>query len=396
MPRLYLLFAAVYLLEGITEVPFILNVYLRNVLSFAPSQIGQMLFLGGLWFVFLKPLLGFITDFWEGFNKRWGLLFGLVCSSAGWLVIAGAESPVMMTLGISLKVLAIAFLDVLIDGMIVAVSTAKNRSFIQSLVYGCRFGGGMLCARWAGASITESTAAFTQIFYLFSLLSLLILIPVLIYRRRDVEEHSGQREEQRQAKLSGKQRLPFRDKLRQLASPSFGWLLMLLFLFSLGADTSTYFEPLLEKRFSGSFLGSIYTWYYIGILSGIFLFPVLRARWGMKTLFVLSLFGWSAVEISCLGIAEWNGSLIYFGGGFFNAFSSIALLTVAVAMCKIRGIETFAFAFAISVKNLMDQSNVLIGGYVMEAVGITWLFVISSLCGLLPFLVLHKLDFKEV
>ena len=88
--------------------------------------------------------------------------------------------------------------------------------------------------------------------------------------------------------------------------------------------------------------------------------------------------------------------MIYFFGGVFNAFSSIALLTVAVSMCKKKGIETFAFAFAISVKNLMDNSNVLIGGYVMEAVGITWLFVISSLCGLLPFLVLHKIDFKEI
>ena len=116
----------------------------------------------------------------------------------------------------------------------------------------------------------------------------------------------------------------------------------------------------------------------------------------MKTLFIISLFGWSLAELSCLGMARWNGALIYCWGGFFNAYSSIALLTVAVAMCKIRGVETFAFAFAISIKNLMDHSNVLIGGYVMEAVGISWLFVISSLCGLLPFLVLRKIDFRQV
>ena len=116
----------------------------------------------------------------------------------------------------------------------------------------------------------------------------------------------------------------------------------------------------------------------------------------MKTVFVLSLAGWSLVEISCLGIADWNGMIIYFCGGFFNAASSVALLTVAVAMCKIRGIETFAFAFAISFKNLMDQSNVPLGGYTMEWVGIEWLFVLSAACGLLPFLVLHKLDFREV
>ena len=40
--------------------------------------------------------------------------------------------------------------------------------------------------------------------------------------------------------------------------------------------------------------------------------------------------------------------------------------------------------------------KVPIGGYVMEAAGLTWLFVISSLCGFLPFLVLHKLEFKDV
>ncbi len=68
--------------------------------------------------------------------------------------------------------------------------------------------------------------------------------------------------------------------------------------------------------------------------------------------------------------------------------------TLAVAIGEIRGVETFAFA--ISAKNLMVNSSVLIGGYVMEAVGITWLFIISSLCGLLAFLILHKIDFEEV
>ena len=88
--------------------------------------------------------------------------------------------------------------------------------------------------------------------------------------------------------------------------------------------------------------------------------------------------------------------MIYFAAGFFNAYTTLTLLTVAAAMCKIRGIETFAFAVAVTVKNLMDNTKLLTGGYVMEWVGLTWLFVISSLCGFLPFLVLHKVDFKDM
>ncbi|MBN2288070.1 MAG: hypothetical protein JXQ83_01975, partial [Candidatus Glassbacteria bacterium] len=144
MARLYILFASIYLLEGIFEVPFILNVYLKKVLEFSPAQIGRILFLGGLWFIVLKPLIGFIADMWKSFSVRWTLAGGLLCSFAGWLVIADAHSVAMMTLGVSLKVIAVAVLDVLIDGLIVAVSTARNRSFIQNLVYGCRFGGGMV------------------------------------------------------------------------------------------------------------------------------------------------------------------------------------------------------------------------------------------------------------
>src|SRR3989339_512462 len=117
MLRLYLLFAAIYLVEGITEVSFILNVYLKKILAFTPVQIGQILFLSGLWFVFLKPLIGFIADSWKGFNKRWALLFGLLCSAGGWLLIARAQTQLEMTAGVSLKVFAIACLDVLIDGM---------------------------------------------------------------------------------------------------------------------------------------------------------------------------------------------------------------------------------------------------------------------------------------
>ncbi len=396
MARLYLLFAAIYLLEGITEVPFVLNVYLSQVLSFTPSQVGRVLFLGGLWFIVLKPLIGFLADWWRGFDRRWFMLGGLLASVAGWLVIAAARTPLMMTLGVSLKVLAVAVLDVIIDGMIVRVSTARNRSFIQSLVYACRFGGGMLLASWAGGRIDQGAAAFIQIYYLFSLLSLAALLPVLLYRRKDYEAAPSP-----EAALPGSvgamaTAIPFGQRLEQLGRPAFGWLLLLLLLYALGADTATYFDPILAERFSGEFLGRITTVYYLGILAGILSFPVLRARAGMRGLLVASLLGWSAAELSCLWIAEWNGPAIYFAGGFFNAFSSIALLTIATASCRLRGIETFSFAVAISVKNLLDQTNVLIGGYVMEAVGIEWLFVISAACGLLPFLVLGRIDFREV
>jgi predicted MFS family arabinose efflux permease len=396
MVRLYLLFASIYLLEGVSEVSFILNVYLKKILSFSPSQIGQILFLGGLWFIILKPLIGFVADYWKGFNDRLALIFGLFCSAAGWTVIAGAQSPLAMTVGVSLKVLAIAFLDVLIDGMIVKVSNSGNRSFIQSLVYGCRFGGAMIFSTWAGNKITQGAVAFVEIYYLLSVFSLLFLIPVLLYRRNYLAQEKSGENEVSEIPGRSEEKVSFKDKLTQLAHPSFGWLLVLLFLFALGVDTATFFEPVIEERFGGDFLGQITTIYYIGILAGILTFPMMRIKWGMKILFIISLLGWSLAEISCLGMATWNGAVIYFCGGFFNAYTSLTLLTVATAMCKIRGIETFAFAFAISIKNLMDQSKILFGGYVMEGMGLTWLFAISSLCGLLPFLVLNKIEFEEI
>jgi len=396
MVRLYILFASIYLLQGVTEVSF-LNVYLRNILSFQPIQIGQILFLGGIWFVFLKPLIGFLADFWTRFNRRWVMVFGLVCSTAGWMVIAEAQSPLAMTLGVSLKVIAIACLDVLIDGMIVIASNAKNRSFIQSLVYGCRFGSAMICyplaGNWIGAG--DSAVAYIQIYYLFSLISLLFLIPVMIYHEQNGRGDLSQREKEESAE-QGEEKPTMKEKFGQLAHPGFGFLLLLLFLYTLGADTATYFEPIIADRFGVDFLGGIYFWSYVGIVAGILTFPLLRLKLSVKTLLVISLFGWCLAEISCLGMARWNGALIYFWAGFFNAYSGIALLTVAVAMCKIKGIETFAFAFAISIKNLMYNSSFLIGAYVMEAVGITNLFIISSLCGLFPFLILHKIDFRDV
>ena len=189
MARLYVLFASVYLLEGITEVPFILNVYLSKILEFPPSQVARTLFLGGIWFILLKPVIGFLADFWKRFNTRAALAAGLLCSAGGWYLISQAQSETAMIVGVSLKVVAIALLDVLIDGMIVTVSTEKNRSFIQSLVYGARFGGGMLCANWAGGMISgpDSAAAFAQIYYVFSLASLAVLLPVFLYRRGTVE-----------------------------------------------------------------------------------------------------------------------------------------------------------------------------------------------------------------
>ena len=398
MLRLYILFAAIYLIEGITEVPFILNVYLRNILQFEPSQIGRILFLGGMWFVVIKPLVGLLADSWKRFSTRAMLVFGLFCSAAGWAIIAGASTPLVMGVGVSLKILAIACLDVLIDGMIVAASNAKNRSLIQSLVYACRFGGAMLTANVAGAMIGDTAASFVQIYYFYSVLVLAALIPVALYRG-DALQHGRDVE-----RGSPAEKVSFRKRLAMLGSPGFGWLLALLFLFSLGADTSTYMQPLLEERFSGEFLGRILTVFYGGTLAGILLFPLMRLKLSVRTLLIVSLIGWSTVEISSLSLIKLEpgwitnliAALIYFFGGFCNAFSGIALLTIAAAMCKIRGIETFAFAAAISVKNFTDQSSVLFGGYLMEWVGIDWLFVISAAAGFLPFLVLFKIDYSEV
>ena len=392
MARLYFLFAALYLLQGVTEVPFVLNVYLQQNLGFEPSQVGQILFLSGLWFIVIKPLIGFIADSWGGFSKRWMLVAGLILSSIGWFVITKAQTAAMMTFGVSLKVIAVALLDVIVDGMIVIASNRKNRSFIQSLVYAARFGGGMLCAWSAGNMIAGGVLTFIQFYYIFSALSLMTLIPVLIYRGEKVSEGFTDQSESRVEK----DELSMRERFGQLKNPAFGWLLLLMLLFSLGADTATYYDPILEQRFSLAFLGNITTWYYVGIVGGILLFPLLKARVGMKSLFVISLLGWSVVEISSFGVMQWNGAIVYCAGGIFNAFTSLAVLTVAAAMCKISGIETFAFAFAVSVKNLFDQSNVLVGGYLMDSVGLTTLFIVSSLCGLLPLLVIRKVDFSDI
>ena len=271
-------------------------------------------------------------------------------------------------------------------------ATGKNRSFIQSLVYAARFGGGMICAWGAGNMIAGGVLTFVQFYYIFSAVSLMALIPVVVYRReKDSGNDTGQSKSQDQEGKAG-----IKERFGQLKNPAFGWLLMLMLLFSLGADTSTYYDPILEQRFSLAFLGNITTWYYAGIVGGILLFPLLKVRVGMRSLFVLSLVGWSVVEIASFGVLEWSGPIVYCAGGVFNAFTSLAILTVAAAMCKISGIETFAFAFAVSVKNLFDQSNVLIGGYLMDSVGLTTLFMISSLCGLLPLLIIRKVDFSEI
>ena len=86
---------------------------------------------------------------------------------------------------------------------------------------------------------------------------------------------------------SGDARAPesFRERFSQMLNPAFGWLFLLLFLYSFGVDTATFFDPILEERFSGEFLGRITTAYYVGILAGIFLFPLLKGRLGMKTVF---------------------------------------------------------------------------------------------------------------
>ncbi|MBW7995447.1 MAG: folate/biopterin family MFS transporter [Candidatus Glassbacteria bacterium] len=395
MLRLYILFAAIYLIEGITEVPFILNVYLRNVLEFEPSRIGNILFLGGIWFVVVKPVVGLLADGWRRFNTRLALVIGLACSAGGWAIIANANSPQAMLIGISLKIMAIAVLDVLIDGMIVATSTARNRSFIQSLVYGCRFGGAMLTAEVAGGMIGDGAAAFVQIYYFYSLLALAALLPVLLFRREEVESRQSL-ESKGGLDVTQQDDVPLGQRLRQLVNPAFGWLLALYVLYNFGPDTSTFFDPILEERFSSQFLGRINVIYYLGTLAGILLFPLLRLRVGVKTMFFVSLIGWSLVEISCLWISEANGALIYCSAGLFNAFSELALLTVAAAMCKIRGIQTFAFASALSVGNLIFETGKPLGGCLLEAVGIEWLFVISALCGFLPFLVLHRIDFRKV
>ncbi|GAI61517.1 unnamed protein product, partial [marine sediment metagenome] len=80
-----------------------------------------------------------------------------------------------------------------------------------------------------------------------SLISLLFLIPVMIYHEQNGRGDLSEREKEESAE-QGEERPTMKEKFGQLAHPGFGFLLLLLFLYTLGADTATYFEPIIADR----------------------------------------------------------------------------------------------------------------------------------------------------
>ena len=159
------------------------------------------------------------------------------------------------------------------------------------------------CINLAEHELTESLGTNTQRPAILKRLALASMVKGDI-DTADTIEDQGETDTSRKEKSFG-------ERFKQLAQPGFGWLLLLLFLYAVGADTATYSEAEYEEKISGEFLSMLYTSLQIGILAGILVFSFLRRLIGIKAIFIISLLGWSLVELSCLVIANWAGGGIY-------------------------------------------------------------------------------------
>ena len=349
--RLLLLFALVYVVEGLAQPDGLiaqpLSYYLKTSQGWTPVQITG--FTSLLYFAWvIKPLYGLISDFIPlfGYRRKSYLAVVNVAAIFGFVWATQLSTPSTLFPALAITAYAMAIASALCGAVLVengqrlrATSRFVNQQWLWYNVaaIAAAAAGGQLVQHLSPQQALHGAAAIAAFAPVAAVAGALLLIP-----ERKVSINIEGMKDTFQGFKSSFQR-------REL------WLIagfLFLYNFSPGLSTPLYFTMTDKLKFSQSYIGILSSISALGWIAGSLLYRPLFGKLTLKRLLNVSIgFATFTTATFLFLSSEASAAVIYFGSGFAGMLAMVATLTLAADYCPPR-VEGFAFAALMSAGNL--------------------------------------------
>ncbi len=380
--RLMLLFAIVYVVEGIGQarvgiIAQPLTWFLKTS-GWTPVQVTAYLAIFNLPWV-IKPVYGIFSDFVPlfGYRRKSYLLIAAGLATASFAYVAALTDPGPMAPFLILTAYAMAIGSTMCGALLVedgqrfgASGAFVNQQWLWFSVatLASAVAGGELVQRLSPLGAVHTAAIISALAPLAVIAAALWLI--------DEERHRVNLPELR--RTLGSLLSVFRSRTLYLLG---GFLF--LYSFSPGFGTPLYFYMTDRLRFSQSYIGELSAIASAGWIVGALAYRRLVQEMRLRVLLNLSIALGTLSTLSFLLLSgEVSAALVNFGSGIAAMVANVATLTLAAVVCPKRS-EGFVFAAMMSIINLAAPASDTAGAFLYEHIfhaRLAPLVVVSAAC----------------
>jgi Na+/melibiose symporter-like transporter len=372
------LFGLLYFVQGIVEptdglLSQPIKSLLRNWGYSAASTAWFISVLSIAWAI--KPLYGLLTDFvpLAGSRRRSYLLLTTAVASisltAVYLLPLTSERAVLLLLLLLPTAVAIAFSDVVIDAMMIAVGQPRGMTGrLQSIQWTSMYAATIVTGVAGGAL---SQWGMQQTGFLVAGLSCGISLFAVWFLVRERRQPAEACEGASSAKPPSH---AIAEMWRTFREPGIIAIGAFLFLWNFNPFSSTvlYYYSTEALHFSEQFVGSLTSWHAVGLLTGSVLYGVVCRKIPMRWLIHGSIVAGIVATIAYWGYRDaTSGVVISLLVGVVYAIGSLTQLDLAARVCRVETAGT-TFALLMSLTNLSAALSQGVGGTIYEAMAEQW------------------------
>jgi MFS family permease len=388
--RLALVFAVVYFAQGMWDLPAQpITFVLKERFGYSATQVASFFAVTTLpWLI--KPAYGLLSDCVPLFGRRrksYLMVTAALATTAGLVLsLLPAYTPWRMALLFAAMGLGLAFTDVVVDALMVEHGQRWQLTSTYQSVQWASIQTASVLVGIGGGALTErgSLRVAFLLAALFPLLSLTLAAFALPEAR--VWWPAGQWRVRWTA---------IREALRSRPLWAVAGFI-LCWTFSPSIGTPLFFYQTDTLGFSQPFIGTLASLSSVAAIMGALAYAGISRRVALNAMLRLSI---------GIGVASTLAYLLYkdvlsailidvtFGG--IGMIAMLAFLDLAAKACPKQAEGTF-FALLMSIYNGGVQGSEIIGGWLYETLGYTWLILISAACTALCWLLVPLVRVEQI
>jgi MFS family permease len=388
--RLALVFAVVYFAQGMWDLPAQpIAFVLKEHFGYSATQVASFFAVTTLpWLI--KPAYGLVSDCVPLFGRRRKSYLILTCTlatAAGLaLSLLPTYTPWRMALLFTAMGLGLAFSDVVVDALMVEHGKRWQLTGAFQSVQWASIETASALVGGGGGALTErgSLRVAFLLAALFPLLSLMMAAFAIPDAR--VESPAGQVRAWWTA---------IREALR--SRPLWAVAGFILFwTFSPSIGTPLYFYQTDTLRFSQPFIGLLSSLSSVAAIMGALAYAWMSRRMALKPMLQMAIgIGVTSTLAYLLYQDAFSALLIDVTFGGIGMLGTLAFPDLAAKACP-REAEGTVFALLMSLYNGGVQGSQIVGGWLYDSLGYTWLILLSATCTALCWLLVPLIRVEQI
>jgi MFS family permease len=387
--RLAILFAVVYFAQGMWYMPNQTITIVFKELGMSAGQVATFFAVAVVPWL-LKPLYGLLSDFVPlfGYRRRSYCIIGsaLACLSAVAVVVLGGTAYWPLAILFTLMGFGLAFTDVVIDALMVENGRKLGiTGAFQSVQWAAIYSASILVGIVGGYH--AETRSLRMTFAVAAIFPAVTCVMAAVYVR-----------DTRATRDAAALRRTWQATVAATRSRSVWLIASFIFLVTFSPSFGpafTYYQTDVLK-FSQQFIGVLAALQSLGYVVGAFIYAPLSKKVSLSRLVVMGL---AATSVGSLGYLLYRDAqsaiVIDFTFGIVAMITQLMLLDLAAKSCP-PGVEGTFFALLMSVYNAGLQGSQVVGGYLYDWVGFTWLVFVSAISTALVLVLVPYLRVPEI